>query len=312
MNPPIGLITGFTSGIGKAAATALARSGMSLIGVSRSRERGEAAVEAIRSAGGAGSFHLLTADLASLAEIRALAGEVGSRFARLDLLINNAGGIHMMRRETVDGLEMTLAVNHLAPFLLTNLLLDRLRAAGRARVVTVASEAHRFGRPDWDDLQMRRRYQWGRAYAFSKLANILFTFELARRLAGSGVTANCLHPGGVDTELWREARGGMRAILAVARPFMISPEKGAEGVVHLAVAPELAGVSGAYFKRRRAARPSSLAGDPIAARRLWEASAALVGLDAGKSEREGVGSPGPATGGGVSIPGPAGRWAGPA
>ena len=278
MSPPIGLITGFTAGIGKAAAIALSRSGTSLIGVSRSRERGEAAAAAIRAAGGTAPFHVLIADLASRSDIRALAEEVRARFDRLDLLINNAGGIHMTRRETVDGLEMTLAVNHLAPFLLTHLLQDRLRAAGKARVVTVASEAYRLGRPDWDDLQMRRRYQWGRAYALSKLANILFTFELARRLSGSGVTANCLHPGTVDTEFWREARGGLKVILALGRPFMISAEKGAAGVVRLASDPGLDGVSGKYFKRLREASPTGLAGDPAAARRLWEISAELVGL----------------------------------
>jgi NAD(P)-dependent dehydrogenase (short-subunit alcohol dehydrogenase family) len=276
------LITGFTTGIGAAAALILARMGATIVGVSRERGRGEAAVARLRSAAGAGDrVHLCLADLESRDAVIRLADEVRARCDRLHVLVNNAGVIHLDRRVTPDGLEATFAVNHLAPFLLTTLLLDRLAMSAPARVVTVASEAHRVGRIDFADLQAERRYSWARAYSQSKLANILFTRELARRAAGSGVTANCLHPGGVRSDLWREMRGGLKVLLVLARPFMIAPEKGAEPLVRLAAEPGMEGVSGRYVTRAGEKRPSARARDDAAAARLWSASERLAGLARG-------------------------------
>jgi retinol dehydrogenase-12 len=271
------LITGFTSGIGAAAALALARRGATLVGVSRERGRGETAAAALRAAAPGSTVHVAVADLASQTAVRGLAGAVRVAFDRLDVLVNNAGVIHIDRRLTPDGLEATFATNHLAPFLLTTLLLDRLAAGAPSRVVTVASEAHRVGRIDFDDLQAERRYRWARAYAQSKLANILFTRELARRAAGSGVSANCLHPGSVESGLWREARGVLRAGLFLARPFLIASRAGALPVERLAADPDLQGVTGRYFTRAGEKRPAAAARDDAAAARLWSVSETLVG-----------------------------------
>jgi NAD(P)-dependent dehydrogenase (short-subunit alcohol dehydrogenase family) len=272
------VVTGATSGIGRAAARELARRGARVVVVARSREKGEAALEELRAVGEA-EPELLLADLSSQAQIRRVAAEILERCPRIDVLLNNAGVVNLSRTETEDGLETVFAVNHLAYFLLTLLLLERLKETPGARVVNVASEAHRFGRLDWDDLMSERSFRTMRTYGRSKLANILFTRELARRLEGSGVTVNCLHPGGVATGLGSNNAPWIQWLLmTLGRPFLRSPEKGAETAVHLAVSPEVEGVSGRYFADRRERRPSRDARDDAAARRLWELSERLTGL----------------------------------
>lgn len=268
------LVTGATLGIGRATALGLARMGARVGIVGRSRERGEAVrAEIARDAGGSGA-ELFLADLASQAEVRRLAAEVRARFGRLDVLVSNAGVYTRRRTVTGDGIETQLAVNHLAPFLLTGLLLDLLRESAPARVVVVSSEAHRGARVRWDDLQGERGYNGLRAYANTKLMNILFVRELARRVAGTGVTANAVHPGVVATEL---LFGGW-APLRLLRPFIRTPEQGAATSVWLASSPEVEGVTGRYFRDRREVVPSRAARDDEAARRLWRESEELTGV----------------------------------
>lgn len=274
----VALVTGATSGIGRQVATGLARRGATVIVVGRDPYKARDAQAAIRLQTGSETVVAEAADLSSQAEIRALAERVRAGFPRLHILVNNAGGISMERRLTVDGIETTLAVNHLAPFLLTGLLADRLVASAPARIVTVASEAHRMVRIDLDNLQGERGYDFSRAYGLSKGLNILFTLELARRLEGTGVVANAVHPGGVNTAIWNGVRGWRRIPVAAIRLFLISPEEGARGVLMLAADQEYAGVSGRYFRRTKEARPAPAALDPAAARRLWEISEALAPL----------------------------------
>jgi len=270
------LITGVTSGIGRATALALARMGAIVIAVCRDRGRGEAAVAELKARSGGGTMHLVAADLSSQVSIGGMADEVRSRFDRLHVLVNNAGAIFTKRRLTVDGVEATLAVNHLAYFLTTNLLLDLLAAGAPARVVNVTSEAHRAVQLDLDDPQGARSYRGVRAYSQSKLANVLFTYELARRVAGTGVTANCVHPGVVNTDIWRDSAGLLRVVITLARPFMRAPERGAAAVVRLASSPELDGVSGRYFVKLRERRSSAQTYDAAIAARLWRLSAELA------------------------------------
>jgi NAD(P)-dependent dehydrogenase (short-subunit alcohol dehydrogenase family) len=273
------LVTGATSGIGEATAVGLARLGARVLLVGRDAERGAASVAKVKRETGNEAVELLLADLASLDQVRSLAAAVLERAPQLHVLVNNAGVVNVRRETTVDGLETTFAVNHLAYFLLTRLLLERLRASAPARVVNVASEAHRFGDLDLDDLQTERRpYRWMRVYGASKLANVLFNAELARRLAGSGVTANCVHPGGVGTGLGANNGGVSRIVLPLLRPFMRSPESGARTSIYLASSPEVEGVSGRYFIRCRPRATSAAGGDADLARRLWDASNRLTGL----------------------------------
>lgn len=268
------LVTGATMGIGRATALGLARMGARVGIVGRSRERGEAVQEEIARDAGASAAELFLADLASQTEVRRLATEVRSRFGRLDVLVSNAGVYTRRRTVTVDGIETQLAVNHLAPFLLTGLLLDLLRESAPARVVVVSSEAHHGARVRWDDLQGERGYNGLRAYANTKLMNILFVRELARRAAGTGVTANAVHPGVVATEL---LFGGW-APLRLLRPFIRTPEQGAGTSVWLASSAELEGVTGRYFRDRREITPSCAALNDEAARRLWRESERLTGV----------------------------------
>ncbi|HEX6347979.1 MAG TPA: SDR family NAD(P)-dependent oxidoreductase [Candidatus Dormibacteraeota bacterium] len=264
------LITGATQGIGLAAARELARRGARLAISARSAERGRAAAAAI-----GGEVDVLIADLAAQASVRELAAEALSRYPRIEVLINNAGAVNSRRRMTADGVEQTWAVNHLAPFLLTALLLERLRASAPARVITTASVAHEgaTGIP-FDDLAGERAYgPYGfRRYAQTKLANILFTRELARRLEGSGVEAFCFHPGLVASGFNRNNGGLMGLGMTLIRPFSRTPEQGADTLVWLADSPEPQGQSGGYFADRRRATPSDAAQDDAAARRLWEVS----------------------------------------
>jgi NAD(P)-dependent dehydrogenase (short-subunit alcohol dehydrogenase family) len=274
------LVTGASSGIGRAAAHALARLGPELVFVCRDRERGERAVEDVRKGTGNERISLLLADLSRQAEVRRLAEEYRASGRPLHVLLNNAGVLMQRRTETADGLETTFAVNHLAYFLLTRLLLDRIRASAPARIVNVASDAHGWagGRLDFDDLHGRRRYSPMRAYGKSKLANILFTRELARRLAGTGVTANAMHPGFVGSNFARN-NGALAALaMSLVRPFARSPEKGAETAVYLCASPDVEGVTGQYFQDLRPKWPKRFAQNDEDARRLWEVSERLTGL----------------------------------
>jgi NAD(P)-dependent dehydrogenase (short-subunit alcohol dehydrogenase family) len=271
------LVTGGTGGIGLATAAGLARLGAGVGIVGRDPARAEAAAGRLRSAGG--KVTVFTADVSSQREVRRLADEVKAAFPRLDVLVNNVGGYWATRHPTEDGLERTFAVNHLAPFLLTNLLLDRLIASAPARVVTVSSGAQAMGRIDFEDLTGEHGYNGQRAYNQSKLANVIFTFELARRLEGTGVTATVLHPGVVRTRFGHEDSGRwMRLMLPVVRPFMKSPEQGAATSIHLASAPEVEGVTGQYFANTGPKAASRASYDATAAARLWDVSAELVGL----------------------------------
>lgn len=273
------LITGATSGIGLAAAEGLAHLGATTLLVGRHPARLEAARARVGAQGDPSRVHGFLADLSDMTQVRRLAREVLETFPRLHVLVNNAGAFFLRRQESVDGFEMTLAVNHLAPFLLTNLLLDALRAGAPARIVNVASAAHHDGRIHFEDLQLRRGYNGWKAYAQSKLANVLFTYELARRLAGTGVTVNALHPGWVATRIGDNNGLLARLALRIARLTALSPEEGAEGIVYLAASPEVEGVTGRYFVRTREARSSRLSYDEETARRLWDASLALTALE---------------------------------
>jgi NAD(P)-dependent dehydrogenase (short-subunit alcohol dehydrogenase family) len=290
MRGQVCLVTGASAGIGKASARQLAERGATVVLVARSRERGEAAQAEIVRETGSGSVELLLADLASQGQIRALAADFRRRFERLDVLINNAAVFTRQRTLTEDGIETQFAVNHLAPFLLTNLLLEVLRASAPSRIVTVSSGAHRHARLDWDNLQGERGYSGLRAYGNAKLANLLFTLELARRLAGSGVTANAVHPGVIGTELLFSGWSPLRLL----KPFLRKPADGARTVVYAAISPEVEGVSGEYFIDERSAVPAPQAQDPVAARRLWEISERLTGL-AGCGAHDQVGDRQPAT-----------------
>jgi len=272
------MITGASSGIGRATALALAQLGASLVLVCRSRERGQETVAEIAAKTGNGDVTLLLGDLSSQAEVRNVAREFLATNRPLHVLINNAGVVNLHRTLTADGIETTFAVNHLAYFLLTNLLLERLQRSAPARIVNVASDAHKFGRLDLDDLGNGRRYRAMRVYGQSKSANILFTTELARRIEGSGVTANSLHPGAVATGLGKNNGGWTRPLIAFLGLFFRTPGDGAATSVYLASSSEVEGLSGKYFANRREQRPARAAQDPESARRLWEISAQMVGL----------------------------------
>jgi len=272
------LVTGGTAGIGLATAEGLARIGAAVAITGRDRARAETAARQIRSAGG-GHVHVFVADLSSQAEVRRLADDVHTTLRSLDVLVNNVGGCWNTRHVTTDGLERTFALNHLAPFQLTHLLLDRLREAPLPRVVTVASNAHSTGHIDFDDLQGERSYSGARAYSQSKLANVLFSSELAGRAAGTSLTANSLHPGVVNTSFGAEDPGLVQRILVpFARPFLKTPSQGAATSIRVAADPALRGVTGCYFAKGRPAESSQDSHDPIVAARLWRLSAELVGL----------------------------------
>jgi len=273
------LVTGGTGGIGKATAAGLAGLGAAVVIVGRDRRRSEAAAAEIRHESGSQSVDLLLADVSVQAEVRGLAEQILARHPRLDVLVNNVGGYWATHRITADGLEHTFAVNHLAPFLLTNLLLERLVHSAPARIVTVSSGAQAMGRIDFDDLQAERDYSGQRAYSQSKLANVLFTYELARRLQGTGVTATVLHPGVVRTNFGMDDPTRlMRPLLRVVRPFMKPPARGARTSIYLASSPEVEGVTGQYFANSKPKRSAKRSYDAEAAARLWQVSAELVGL----------------------------------
>jgi NAD(P)-dependent dehydrogenase (short-subunit alcohol dehydrogenase family) len=246
--------------------------------VARDKAKGEAVRAEIQSAAPGSQVDLLLADLSSMQEVRKVAEEFKAKYKRLDVLVNNAGAIFTERQVTPEGFELTFATNHLSGFLLTNLLLDVLKASAPARIVNVASEAHKSGRVDFDDLQSEKSFLSFRVYGTSKLMNILFTNELTRRLEGTGVTANSLHPGVVGSNFGKNTSGIFRLGVMIAQPFMISSKKGAETSIYLASAPEVAGVSGKYFSRKRPKRPRRVATNPEIAKHLWEVSEKLAGL----------------------------------
>ena len=273
------LVTGANSGIGKATALGLANIGATVVMVCRSQERGEGALAEIKQKSSKEQIFLLLADLASQAAIRRLAEDFNSQYSALHVLINNAGIIPRKRQVTVDGFETQFAVNHLAPFLLTNLLMDMLKSSAPARIVTVSSDMHRGATINFDDLQSVGSYRPIRVYSETKLANVLFTYELARKLQGTKITANCLHPGMVATKLLADGIGIPRPLKSTTKLIGSSPEKGAETSIYLATSPEVEGVSGKYFVRQKAVESSKISYDQNLASRLWEQSTELTGLD---------------------------------
>ena len=273
MNGKICLVTGATDGIGKVTAQALAQAGATVFAVGRNPRK----IDAVRAEMGntGGSLEFLTADLSSQAQVRALADEVKSRTSQLHVLVNNAGALFTSYRESIDGIELTFALNHLAYFLLTHLLLDTIIASAPARIINVSSSAHQRGVIDFDDLGNRRHYEGWTAYEQSKLANVLFTYELARRIEGTGVTVNAVHPGFVASNFQAAAGLNMRGHL--------TPEEGADTQIWLATSPEVEGVTGKYYVQRQDTRSSDSSYDSALAQRLWDVSAEMVGLaDASK------------------------------
>jgi retinol dehydrogenase 12 len=277
MRGKVCIVTGATGGIGRITAREVARRGAAVVIIGRNRARGDAAVAEARAVGGA-SATFLAADLSSQNDIRRLAGEILERHPRIDVLVNNAGGMFRRRSLSPDGIEMTFALNHLSYYLLTHLLLPALTKAPAARIVNVASNAHRGVTIDFDHLQGERQYRSLKAYKRSKLANICFTFELARRLEGGPVRANALHPGFVATDIG--ARSDWMATIAwrLVSRLAIDVEKGAETSVHLAASKDVEGVNGRYFSKCRPAAPSAPACDRDVQRRLWDVSAAMTGV----------------------------------
>lgn len=279
MTGKIVLVTGGTGGIGKATAIGLATLGARVGITGRDHMRAERAAASIREASGNPAVDAFSADMSSQAEVRGLAASVLDAYPRLDVLVNNVGGFWAHRRTTADGLEHTFALNHLAPFLLTNLLLDRLKAGAPARVVTVSSGAQSAGRIDFDDLQGARSYSGQRAYSQSKLANVMFSNELARRLEGTGVTANSVHPGVVRTNFGAEDQAWFFSIISgVVRPLLKTPAQGAQTSIYLASSPNVEGVTGQFFANRRPKKANATAYDTELTARLWRVSADLVGM----------------------------------
>lgn len=273
------VITGGTSGIGLVAAVQLAAKGARLVLIARDMARGEAAMTKIRAANPNAAHAIHYADLATIAEVKRVAAAIAAAEPRIDVLINNAGALFNRRQETADGLERTFAMNHMAYFVLTHGLLERLRATAGARVVSTASSAHKRQKLDFDDLQAKRGYTGFPVYGRSKLANILFTRELARKLAGTGITANCLHPGFVATRFGDNNGGLIKLTIGLAKQlFAISQEKGAATIIYLASSPEVASASGGYYFENRLTTPSAAAQDEASAKRLWQESEKLAAI----------------------------------
>jgi len=276
MEGKICLVTGATSGIGRETARALAAMGARVIVAGRNEAKVRDTAAAIARENGC-SVEEAVADLSLMAEVRRLAGDLKERLSRLDVLVNNAGNVFTARRQSIEGLEQTWALNHLSPMLLTLELLPLLEEGAPSRVVNVASDAHRFGKLDFGDLQMEEHFGGLKAYANAKLANVMFTFALARLLEGRGVTVNCLHPGFVATGIGAEMSGAMRFLQnVILQPFRISTAKGAATPVHLASSKHVEGISGRYFEKCRGARPSKASRDVTAQEKLWAASMVML------------------------------------
>ncbi len=274
------VITGATSGIGEVAASRLAERGARIVLIARDRSRGEQTLQRLEAIAPGRNHTAHYANLSRLAEMKRVAEAIAASEPRVDLLINNAGAVFAKRQVTGDALEMTFATNHMAYFVVTNLLLPRLKATAGARIVCTASDAHRRAKLNFSDLQSEKDYSGFGMYGRSKLMNILFTRELARRLAGTGVTANCLHPGFVATRFGDESGGFSSWMIKAAKKFALTPEEGAETIVYLACSPEVAGVTGKYFYKCRETAPTAAALNDVDARRLWDTSAQLSGIGA--------------------------------
>ncbi len=278
MSGSVSMITGGNSGIGKATALGLAKMGSSVVIVSRDKDKGEAALIELRGKSGNRNLDVMVADMSSQDSVRELAHDFQSKYKKLHVLINNAGTVLPQRVVTADGLEATLATNHLGHFLLTNLLLDELKATAPSRIINITSSAHYGTEVNFDDLQGEKKYSGWAAYSQSKLANVLFTYELARRLEGTGVTVNCLHPGVVRTGFGKDQGGLLNIGIRIVSPFMMSPDKAARAEIYLATSSELEGVTGKYFSKGKSAKSSKQSYDENAAERLWKVSAELTKL----------------------------------
>ena len=279
LNGKICLVTGATAGIGQVTATALAAQGANVIITGRNQPKAEQTVEQIVSATGNQAVQYLLADFSDLQQVRELAREFNDRYARLDVLVNNAGAFINTRQETPYGVEKTLLVNHLSPFLLTNLLLKTLQNSPSARIVNVSSDAHQFDYMNFDDLSFKRGYIGIKAYARSKLANVLFTYELARQLGSSTVTVNALHPGHVATDIWKTNFSFIGPALKwIMGLFALTPQQGADNTIWLASSPQVQGLTGKYFVKREAVQSAPISYDEKIARQLWDVSARLTGL----------------------------------
>jgi NAD(P)-dependent dehydrogenase (short-subunit alcohol dehydrogenase family) len=272
------LITGATNGIGRAAATALAQKGATVIVVGRDEERCRDTVTQIKAETGVPHVDFLLADLSVQSQVRGLAEDFRSRYERLDMLVNNAAVINFRRQLSADGIEMNFALNHLSYFLLTNLLLDTLKAGAPARVINVSSNSHRRKQLDFGDLELKRGYWAGTAYGRSKLCNLYFTYELARRLEGTGVTVNAMHPGFVRTNMAANNGWLVRFFLPFVHRNSLTPEQGADTIVYLASSPEVEGLSGKYFVRRREVQSDPVSHDERVAKQLWQVSEEMTGL----------------------------------
>lgn len=276
MKQKIALITGANSGMGKATATAFAKAGMHVIMLCRNEQRGKAALEDVLAASG-GEVTLMLCDLSSMADIKRFCNELGSKFKRLDILVNNAGVITLDRRETKDGLELQFGVNHIGHFLLTISLLDLIKSTEKSRIVVVGSGAHKIGKLDFNNIPLKKGYSVFSSYGRAKLCNLLFAKELSRRLAGSGVTVNCVHPGAVATSMGMDRDTGFgKTILKLLKPFFQTPEQGAATAVYVAASDECAGVSGEYFYKCKIHKASNRANDEALAKQLWQVSEKIV------------------------------------
>jgi len=274
------VITGATSGIGEVAALRLAGQGARIVFVARDRARGDVTMSRLKLANPRADHRMHLANLSALAEMKRVANDIAASESRIDVLINNAGAVFLSRKLSVDGLEMTFATNHMAYFVVTNLLLDRLKATPGARIVCTASDAHKSGRLDFSDLQSETRYSSFRVYGTSKLENILFTRELSKRLAGTGVTANCQHPGFVGTRFGQNNASNifLKGLAAVIMSFGLKPEDGARTMIYLASSAEVEGKSGGYYYKCKLVEPTAAAQSDADAARLWDLSARIAGL----------------------------------
>jgi NAD(P)-dependent dehydrogenase (short-subunit alcohol dehydrogenase family) len=276
----VSLVTGATAGIGKATARALASQGTTVIITGRNKQKAEDTVRQLQSETGNESVQYLLADFSDLDQVRDLAAAFKARFSRLDVLVNNAGAFFNSRIDTSYGVEMTFLVNHLAPFLLTHLLLNHLKTSPAARIINVSSDAHKQDQMDFDNLGFEKGFFGMKAYARSKLANILFTYELARRLENTRVTANALHPGHVSTDIWKSSSSFFGTVVKwIISRFTITPEQGADNSVYLATSPEVEGITGKYFVEREEVRSSPITYDENLAQRLWEISEKLTSIN---------------------------------
>jgi len=278
MKDKVVMVTGANSGIGKSASIALAKKDATVVMVARNKERGEASRSEIVTKSGNNSIDLLLADLSSLESVRQLVAEFRKKYSKLHVLINNAGLFNQRRRVTTDGYENTFATNYLAPFLLTNLQLDLLKASAPSRIINVSSVGHYNGHINFDDLNLEKEYGGWKAYGQSKLALVLFTHELAKKLQGTGVTVNAVHPGTVATNIWSRPLGPVGFIMALPKLFMTSPEKGAETIVYLASSSDAKSLSGEYLEKLKVKKSSDESYNEEIAQRLWDVSAKLTRL----------------------------------